>query len=274
MMNTTRLNTMVAFIILIIGLFSITASILYSSTILAFIGLGLTFWGALLFYIKPKHYIQSALLPSTTLPILTTINQIIKELNLKGKAVYLPPRSLDEIRSGKAFIPSKKETDIPPSEELTGEKIFHENPDGILLTPPGVSLANLFEDTLGTSFTKVDLNYLQNNMPKLLIEDLEIAEDVEIEVKTSEVKKKLTGSISLIQTKNDGVYVKIIGSIYSDLCKKARELSSLCETIGCPLCSSIAVALSRITGKPVTIEEAKPSQDGETIEVQYRILEG
>jgi len=272
MINTTRLNTMVAFIILIIGLFSITASILYSSTILAFIGLGLTFWGALLLYIKPKQYIQSSLLPSTTLPILATINQIIEELNIKGKAVYLPPRSLDEIRGGKAFIPSKKETDIPPAEELTSEKIFHKNPDGILLTPPGVSLANLFEDTLGTSFTKVDLNYFENHMPKLLIEDLEIAEDMEIEVESSKVQKKITGSISLIQTKNDRVHVKIIKSVYSDLCK-ARELSSICEIIGCPLCSSIAVALSRITGKPVIIEEAKPSEDGETIEVQYRILE-
>jgi hypothetical protein len=37
----------VAFSILILGLTALAASAFYASTILAFIGLGLTFWGAL-----------------------------------------------------------------------------------------------------------------------------------------------------------------------------------------------------------------------------------
>jgi len=118
----------VAYTLLILGLTSLAGSILYTSSILAFIGLGLTFWGALLLYIKPERYVKSTLLDSTTISTLTTLNQIIKEHNPKGKPVYLPPRRLEEIKTGKTFIPYKKETTMPPTEEVAQEKIFLKNP--------------------------------------------------------------------------------------------------------------------------------------------------
>jgi hypothetical protein len=248
-------------------------SIHFTSSILSFIGLGLTFWGALLLFIKPVRYVKSSLLHSTTLSMLTTLNQIITELNLKGKAIYLPPRRLEEIRGGKAFIPSEKENRTPLAEELTNERILHKNPNGILLTPPGVALANLFEDTLGTSFTKVELNYLQNNIQKLFIEELELAEDIEIEVASTKTKKNLTDPIYLIKNKKDKIYMKVTNPIYLNLCKDIRKLTNICNTTGCPFCSSIACAITRITGKPVIIEKTKSSENNKTIEIYYRVLE-
>ena len=41
---------------------ALTASAFYASSILAFIGLGLTFWGALLLYITPTKYVKLELL--------------------------------------------------------------------------------------------------------------------------------------------------------------------------------------------------------------------
>lgn len=114
----------IKYVMLFLGAASLIVSILYTSSILAFIGLGLTFWGALLLYIKPERYVRIDLLNSTTLSTLTTINQLIKESNPKGKAIYLPPRRLEEIKTGKAFIPYKKEIHIPPPEEVATEKIF------------------------------------------------------------------------------------------------------------------------------------------------------
>lgn len=249
------LNQVVSWLLLVCGLAALLNSMVFSSTVLAFIGLGLTFWGALLLFIRPVGYVKSSLLYYTVLPTLKTINQIVKESDPKGKAIYLPPRRLGAIRRGKVFIPSEKEILIPRPEQVAEEKVFLKNPKGICLTPPGVALANLFEETLRTSFTKFDLDHLQNNLQKLFIEDLEIAENIEMDAKNAQI------------------YVKITGTVYKDLCQQAQKLRYICSSLGCPLCSSVAVALTRVTGKPVTIEKTQPSQDGKTIEACYRLIE-
>jgi hypothetical protein len=43
--------------------------------------------------------------------------------------------------------------------------------------------------------------------------------------------------------------------------------------MGCALCSAIACALAKATGKPVTIEKEEQSQDGKTTKIQYRIID-
>lgn len=242
-------------LLLLSGVASLSLSILYISQILAFIGLALTFWGALLLYIKPERYVKSTLLNSTTLSTLTILNQIINEHNPKGKPIYLPPKSLEEIKTGRAFISSKHRASIPPEEELATDKIILKNPDGLLLTPPGVALTNLYEDTLGTSFTRLDLTDLQNKLPKLFIEDLEIAENLEITQKSNQI------------------HIKITGSVYKDFCQQTQKLPHICNSLGCPLCSSLAIALTRTTAKPITIEKTQPSPDGKTIQAHYQIIE-
>ena len=256
MRNRKRsLSETAAYALLLSGTVALVTSIFYSSSILAFIGLGLTFWGAILLYIKPTKYVKASLLDSTALSSLKTIDQMITDLNYKGKAIYLPPRFLKGLKSGKVFIPSKNGLVIPTVEEVAEEKVFLENPKGMCLTPPGLGLANLYEKELRKDFTEVNFNYLQNNLPKLFIEDLEIAENLELNIKDN-----------IIQ-------VKITGSIYQDLCKEARKLSNICHSIGCPICGSIAIALTRATGKPVVIEKNNISQDGKIIEAHYRIIE-
>ena len=250
-----NLSGTIAYAFLFSGIIALIASIAYSSSILAFIGLGLAFWGALLLFIKPAKYVKASLLDSITLSSLTSIDQIITGLDYKGKAIYLPPKYLKALKGGKVFIPSKKHLIMPPAEEVAEERTFLRNPKGILLTPPGVGLANLYESELGKDFAIVDLNYLQKNLPKLFVEDLEIAEDLEMSIE------------------NDRVHVRITGSIYRGLCEKARKLSNVCNSIGCPLCSSIAIALTRVSGEPVIIEKTEVLKDDETIEAYYRIIE-
>jgi len=253
--HTRKPSEMVAYTLLLLGASALVISILYSSSILAFIGLGLTFWGALLLYIKPTKYVKASLLDSTALSSLKTIDHIITDLNYRGKAIYLPPKYPRSLKSGTVFIPSEKELVVPPAEEVAKEKVFLENPRGICLTPPGLGLVNLYEKELRKEFAKVDLRYLQNNLPKLFIEDLEIAEGLEIS--------------------NEGnmIQVKITGSIYKNSCEEARKLSNVCNSLGCPLCSSIAIVLARATGKPIIIEKTQPFEDDKTIEAYYRIIE-
>jgi len=237
------------------GAIAFMLSVLFNSLILTYIGLGLTLWGALLILIRQTKYVKNKLLDSTVMSSLTTIDQVIEALDYKGKGIYLPPRHLEGFKGGKVFVPYKKDIIIPPIEEVAQEKLFLRNPNGICFTPPGLSLANLYEDELGTDFASVNIEYLQRNLPKLFVKGLEIAEDLEMNIK------------------DNTIHVKILNSTYKDFCKEAGKLSNVCSSIGCPLCSSIACALTRATGKPIMIEKADLSADGKTIEASYQIIE-
>jgi len=251
--------------ILLFGALSLFFSIFYEHTVLALIGLGLTFWGALTLYITTEKYVKEILLDSTLLPTLANMDKILTELGYQGKAVYLPPKYLKDPETSKVYIPKNKNTRLPTPEEIQQkeDKTFLKNPEVALITPPGISLSKLLEQTLGTTFTKVKLENLQKNLSKLFIEDLEIAENLEIQTKPTEAAQKVA----------DTIHVKITNSIYKDLCKEARRLTHICGSIGCPICSAIACAIAKASGKPVTIEKTESTEDGKVIDAFYRIIE-
>ena len=253
----TSLTKATGWTMLGLGAAALIGSILYVSQILAFTGLGLIFWGAILTYIQTEEYIKENLLDTTVLPSLVTLNEIIQELDYKGKAVYLPPKYLKDPEANKAYIPKQKDGKLATPEQTQEQetRLFMENPQGMLLTPPGAELTKLFEKTLETSFTRIDLQYLQKNMPRLFIEELEIAKNFEMEAEKNKV------------------YVRIENSTYKNLTKKAANLSNLYESLGCPLSSAVACALAKATGKPIVIENQQTSEDGKNMEIEYRILE-
>jgi predicted transcriptional regulator/uncharacterized protein YuzE len=250
-----EINKIIAYIMLAVGVVSLASSAFYASSILAFIGLGLAFWGALLLYITPTRYVKLDLLNAIAPSTLVNIEKMLTSSKLNGKGIYLPPKYLKDFESSLIFIPSKANQTLPKPEEIDEEKLYSENPEGLFITPPGLALSKLFEKELGTSFTKTDVNYIQNNLPKLLIEDMEIAENVEVEVK------------------EDLITVEITKHIFSEICEEIRKLPKTHETIGCILSSAIACALAKATGKPITIEKEELSEDGKTTKIQYRILE-
>ncbi|MGB9959784.1 MAG: hypothetical protein ACPLKQ_04615 [Candidatus Bathyarchaeales archaeon] len=245
------------FITLALGAASLIASILYNSQILAFIGLGLTFWGVILTYIQTEEYVKGSLLPATCLSALETLNKIMEELGYKEKAIYLPPKYLADPEANKAYIPKNRESPMPTPEQTQGKenRVFLQNPQSIILTPPGSELTKLFEKTLETSFTKLDLQNLQLNLPKLLIEDLEIAQNLDVTVE------------------NNKVTVTVENSAYQSLTKEAAKLSKLYESLGCPLSSAIACAIAKATGKPVTIEKQQIIDENKALKIEYLLIE-
>jgi hypothetical protein len=269
-----RLARAASWTMLGLGAVALFASFIYTSSILAFIGLGLAFWGATLLYIRPGEYSRKVVLDASILPLLVTLDQTLGELGYKGKAVYLPPKYFENPETTKIYIAKQEQAGLPSPEHILEyeNKLFLKNPQGILLTPPGTELTRLFEKTLETSFTKVDLKYLQENLPKLLIEDLEIADNMEIEPSSDKVAKEITESISLLQENSDTIHVRISNSIYNEICKETSKLPNIQGKIGCPLCSAIACALTKASGKPIIIENVQPSEDGKTIDARYGIL--
>jgi len=266
---------LVTFFILALGLIALAISIVYTSSILAFIGLGLTFWGTLTLCITTEKYVKQTLLDPSIIPSLSNLDRILTELEYHGKGTYLPPNYFKGLETSKVYVPKNKEANLPKPEEIQrkADKTFLKNPEAALIIPPGSSLLKLFEKTLRKSFTKANLEYLQQNLPRLFIEDLEIAENLEIQIKPAKLAQKVADSVSTIQLKNDTIYVKITNSLYDSVCKEARSLKHICGSIGCPICSAIACAIAKASGKPVTIEKTESTKDGKIIEAYYRIIE-
>jgi len=238
-------------LMLLVGIILLIGSSFGASTVFAFVGISLTFWGALLLYIRPSKYVKSELL-TASFPSLANMDTLIQRSKTQGKAVYLPPKSLKNIESSIVLIPRHNPFKLPAS-QTDEDHLLKNNSEGLYLTPPGISLSQLFERTLGTSFTRADLQFLQDKLPKLFIEQLEIAEGLTIEAE------------------NNTITVKLRKNVFSDMCHKTAELQRIHESIGCPLCSAIACALAKTTGKPITIDREQTS--GETTTIQYRILE-
>ena len=66
--------------------------------------------------------------------------------------------------------------------------------------------------------------------------------------------------------------MRITNSLYKDLYTEAETRSHI-GVIGCPICSALACALAKATGKPVTIERTEASEEGKILEAYYRILQ-
>jgi hypothetical protein len=119
----------------------------------------------------------------------------------------------------------------------------------------------------------MNLDNLQQTLPKLLIEDLDLATDLEIQQTSSTLNKPVDATISQVEAKHDRIHAKITTGAYAETCKTAQQLPAIYANIGCPLTSAIACAIAKTTGKPTTIETQQIGKDGRTIETDYRILE-
>jgi hypothetical protein len=248
---------------LTMGTIALVVSAISMSTILAFIGLGLVFWGAILLYIRPEEYTKRGFLEAALSPSLTTLNQMIQVFSYEGDVTYLPPKYFADPETTKIYISKHKNTSLPTPEQT---KKYENQPvarttQGMLLTPPGVQLSRLLEKSLGTTFIRIDLKDLQQSLPRLFIESLEIAENLEIRAEDDITKSTI-------------IHAKITKPFYTDTFKQAEKPSRLIGSIGDPICSAIAIAITKATSKLVRIKDNKSSEDGNIIEASYEIIEG
>lgn len=253
----------IGIILIIPGVLSLLFAVLNNSQILAFIGLGLTFWGALFFFVRPVRYVRSSLLDSTAISSYSTVDRIVKDLKYKGKSYYIPPypkevylpEYLKGLKEMIVFISAGSDTGIPSIEEMAESRFLLENPKGICVAPPGLGLLTQFEKELRTDLTKLELSELCESLPQLILENFQLAKEIEM------------------KTEENRVHLKIFDPIYKNLYGREINLKSV-HFLGCPLVSAIACAVAKTTGKIVTIHRDIISPDGETIEVWYRFIEG
>ena len=248
---------------LISGLMALIFSIYSESQILALIGLGLTFWGVLFLLLKPAKRVEANLLYSAAVSAYSTTDRIIKDFKYKGKGYYIPPypkgvylpEYLKGLKDSVVFVSAKKSSKMPPIEEIAKGKFISTKPKGVLLMPPGSGLLSQIEEKLNVDFTKMELNDLCAVLPRFIMQDFNLAKEMEMEPNENQV------------------HLKIFDSLYKNLYNVQNSLKSV-NLLGCPIVSAGACALAKTSGKTVTIQKQQVSPDGLTIEVWYRIVQG
>jgi len=252
----------VGFLLLAIGALTLIGSVVSTVAILAFIGLGLTFWGVLFLFARPIKFVRGIVLDSTAISSYTTIDRIVEDLNYQGKPIYVPPypkeaylpEYLKGLKEMIVYIPSEHVVAVPTLEEMAKKQFLLKNPEGICIAPPGYGLVDLFEEELKSQFTHIDLDRLCSRLPTIIVNNLELATEFEI------------------NTENNFIHAKIVDSVYKDLYSSEKSFKSI-HSIGCPLTSAVACALAKTTAKLVTIVKDAVSPDLQTIEVWYQTLE-
>jgi hypothetical protein len=234
------------------GALSLILAVVFTSTILAFLGLGLTFMGALSLFIRPRRYIRSDVMDSTALSSLKTIDRVITGLGYNEKGIYIPVGNPEKTI---VFVPSHPLKQIPKAAQVENQT-FVKNPEGITIVPPGMALANLFEKELGVKFSEWSLEKMTERLPKLLIEDLEMVQDC------------------TIKTEGDRVSFRFVESVFSEFCGELKGTTKVCGSLGCPMCSAMACVLAEVSHRPVEFDKDKYSTDGGTVESSYIILPG
>ena len=236
-----------------VGGASLLISYFYSSLILTFIGLGLTLWGAVIFYVTPSRQVPEHIIYAIALYMIKALDDVLASMGYKGRVIFHYVKYPKGLTQGYVFIPYDSVYAIPNDEELAKEKIFYDDPKGLFIVAPSQGLVELFEGELNVNFSSVDLGYVQENLPKLLIEDLKLVDDLSIENK-------------------DGVMqVKIVGRSCANTCDLVNKQTQLGNNLGCPLCAALALVISKVTGKPVSIKESNVKND--SIETSYLTLD-
>jgi len=236
-------------------------SVYYESQILALIGLGLTFWGALFILITPHRYVEGTLLDSAVISSYLTIDRIIKDLKYTGKGYYTPPypkdvylpEHLKGLKDMVVYVSAENEENMPSVTALAESKFLVQNPNGVLVAPPGLGLLTQIEKKANVDFTKTPLNELCELLPRSILDNVSLAKEMEMAIEENQVK------------------LKISDSIYKNLYSSENNLKSI-SILGCPIVSLVACAIAKAAGKPVTIQKQNISPDGSTIRVLYRIV--
>jgi hypothetical protein len=239
-------------ILLLAGILSFVSAVFANSQILAFIGLGLTFWGALFFLITPLRYVEGSLLGTTAVSSYKTMNRMIKNLKLMDHGYHVPPfpenaylpDHLKGLKEIVVFVPESNDAETPSIEEMAEGKFLLENPKGILVVPPGSGLLSRIEDDFKIDFTKMSVTDLCEILPRFILENLGLAEEMELSFQEERLD------------------VKVAGSLYKGLYSDEAILRSV-RILGCPIISAVACALAKATGKFVAVQNLQVLTNGQ-----------
>jgi hypothetical protein len=246
-------------ILAIPGVLALVVSIVTDSQVLAFIGLGLTFWGALFFLVQPTKLVQGSLLDATAATSYRTIDRIMGNLRYEGECWCIPPypkqaylpEHLKGLKEMIVFIAANGSPGLPSIEEIANKRFLLQNPKGISITAPGAGLLEQFEEETKLDPTQTDLQTLCETLPQQILENFQLAKEIEMTPENDTVKLRITSSI--------------FRSLYAE-----EDLKSV-HKLGCPLISALACAVAKTAGRAVAIKELKYNAETDTTEASLSL---
>jgi hypothetical protein len=235
------LRLLACIVLLSTGSISLILSYVYTSTILTFIGLGLTLWGVMTLNISRTRYVHEEAVHGISVSTTKSLDAILSALSNTGSLIFFHPRHLKGLKQGYIFLSYYGVLRIPREEELAKEKVLYDDPKGALLVAPNQGLVDTLEKMLNVNFATVDLTYLQRTIPRMLVDDLRIVDDFSILSDDNEKKH---------------VRIQVSGKRVADVCELLSKETKLSSKLGCPICGSFALIVSKVFGKPVVIRES------------------
>jgi hypothetical protein len=241
--KTTNNSSTIAGLFLAAGVLLLVFSMLFGLQIAAFIGLGLTFWGAIFALARSGKYVESSLLDATAKSAYSTIDRMINDLKFNGQGYYIPaypkdanlPEYLKNLKEAVVFI-SENFDGKPSVDDLAAGRFLSEKKHGVFVTSPGSELMAQMEKRLHLDFGKIPVEELTGILPSCLTETFNLAKSVEMSVV------------------DNGVSLRAMGILYQSLYRAEPPLKSV-SILGCPVVSAVACALAKSSGKTVTIKE-------------------
>jgi hypothetical protein len=259
MMNPKEKTSAVAASFVALGAVCIILSVFYVNQVLAFVGLGLTFWGAIFGFTRVGNMVEASFMDSTAKSNYSTLNRIMNNYTFAGKGYYIPaypsdvviPSYLHGLRESLVFITNEPYNGPPSVDDMVKGKFLSSNSSGLFVTAPGNDLLSNFEAELKVDLSKVKPSDVFELLPRSIIES-NLAKHVKISFKA----ENLVGlEVSPV----------IFQSIYAD-----EANLKVVNTLGCPVVSAVACALAKNFAKSVSIREQKLS--GGKVEVLFEIL--
>jgi hypothetical protein len=241
------------------GVLLLLYSIFMELQVPAFIGLGLTFWGAVLALARGGKYVESSLLDSSTHASYATLDRMINDLKYTGQGYYIPaypkdvalPEYLKSLRDPTVYV-AETFNGKPPIDELAAGKFISSQSRGFFISSPGSGVIAEIEKHLGMDVSKISLSELCELMPKCLTESLNVARNAEMKLLPN------------------GASFKAVGILYESLYNPETRPKSA-DMLGCPVVSAVACALAKSSGKAVTIKEQLASP-GNSVNVTFNFM--
>ena len=221
-------------------------------------GLGSLLIGIMVLYLSESRNLEYDYGADSTIPSLLNVEKLLHDLDLTERGIYLPPTEAD---MPKVFIPMvlTPSTRKPSLELNKSRRIFvtvGKNPEdrGVLLESPGVGLLSAIERTLGTS--------LKNLSPESLAASLDSA-----------FKALGIAEATSLSTSDDSMEIQMQLSRIDKAEIRLRNLAPRLTTqIGTSLVSALAVAVSKSTGKYVTLKSAILDESRRRLVVDLKLV--
>ena len=210
-------------------------------------GVGGIFLGVVVFTFSTSDYIKYDAFKAVVLPYVEFERKIVEMLDLRNRAVYIPPYS--NLPEGGVFIPLHENFDLDLA-KLDDNTMFitdvgREKEMGLLLNPLGKELMKMYESYSEIDFANAGLHVVEN--ASAVLRSLGLVKSVTVE-------------------EGEGRIMVYVDGVKIDICSKT------CEQIACPVCSSILLSIAKSLQELVLVEEFKIKD--EFVEISARRIGG